>query len=53
MKGEKKIEPVIDIRENVISSMGGLIAISLISMLAVALGYPMVPYYQDLNQKKS
>lgn len=42
MKGEKKNSPTFKITEHFISAIGGLVAISFISIIAVLLGYPMV-----------
>ncbi|WP_394235120.1 HPP family protein [Niallia oryzisoli] len=42
MKGEKGRGSSIKLVENVISATGGLIAMSIISLIAVSLGYPMV-----------
>ncbi|WP_142247933.1 HPP family protein [Alkalihalobacterium alkalinitrilicum] len=42
MKGERKSEPSVQIKENLISATGGLIAMLVISVMAVTIGFPMV-----------
>jgi CBS-domain-containing membrane protein len=42
MKGEKIIEPHVKLTDSIVSATGGLIAMLIISTLAVILGYPMV-----------
>ncbi|WP_054637534.1 MULTISPECIES: HPP family protein [Bacillaceae] len=42
MKGEQGNVTRINLSDNIISAIGGLITISIVSVIAVALGYPMV-----------
>ncbi|WP_100405213.1 HPP family protein [Bacillus solitudinis] len=42
MKGKKGLKSSVNFADNVVSATGGLIAISIISFVAVAFGYPMV-----------
>lgn len=42
MKGEKSLKSNGKFTEHLVSAVGGLLAMSLISLVAVALGYPMV-----------